>query len=130
MTLPERHRSNQMSDCELDTAAEPFDEDPELVFDALSEADRRFLVAVLVEDGGAVSLEELARRLAARERDERPADLSESAVESSLTALYHSHVPKLADAGVVNHDRESGTVALAADPEVVRERVELPSLDD
>lgn len=120
-----------MSDCDLDApdAAAPFDEDAELVLEALSDADRRFLVAVLVEEGGGVPLDDLARRLAAREQGEPVDELSDSAVQSSLAAVYHSHVPKLADAGVVNRDPEAETVALAANPAAVREHVELPSLD-
>ncbi|WP_123533973.1 DUF7344 domain-containing protein [Halosimplex salinum] len=106
-------------------AADAFDADATRVFRALSDADRRFLVAVLAERSGETALEELATELAAWRGDGDDG----TSVETTHATLYHTHVPKLADAGVLDHDRERGVVRLAADADAVREWLTLPDLE-
>ncbi|ELZ23671.1 hypothetical protein C475_15408 [Halosimplex carlsbadense 2-9-1] len=102
--------------------------DVDLVYAALAVADRRFVLALLTDRERPVHLSSVADALAARKHD-GPGSAPESLVRSTITALYHVHVPKLADAGIVVYDPESETVSLAADPEVVEKAVELPSID-
>jgi len=107
--------------------SQPSGTDPDLVYSALAVADRRFVVALLADREGPVHLSSVADALAARKHD-GTGSVPDSLVRSTTTALYHVHVPKLDDAGIVAHDREAEEVALTADPERVREAVALPSL--
>jgi len=110
------------------TVSQLSEADAGLVYAALSVADRRFVLAVLADREGPVHLSSVADALAARKHD-GSGSVSDSAVRSATTALYHVHVPKLADAGLVVHDPEAETVSLAADPETVEKAVDLPSTD-
>ncbi|WP_436924689.1 DUF7344 domain-containing protein [Halosimplex amylolyticum] len=110
-------------------AAEPFDADTDRVFGALSDPDRRFVLAWLAERDDRAALADLATELAAWKQGGDADQIPDSAVESAHAKLYHVHVPKLADAGLASHDRDSGAVALAENEAVLREHVELPALD-
>lgn len=69
---------------------------------------RRYALDALAEYDDPVDLEELAEAVAAREDD---LDESEPSVRSAMaTALHHIHLPKLADAGVVEYDPRSNVV--------------------
>jgi len=111
-------------------AAEPFDASADRVFDTLSHEARRFVVAWLVERSVTTTLTTLARELAAWDRDEPVDVVPESTVQSAQRTLYHVHVPKLADTGVLSYDRTDGVVTLDIDAETVRERVPLPDVED
>lgn len=96
-------------------------------FRLLADDRRRALLAVLDPDGPPVALADLARQLAALE--------SESATDSEgrladarriSRSLYHVHVPKLADAGVVSFDADRRTVATGPNFDAVRSQADIP----
>ena len=80
------------------------------LFDLLADRRRRFALAYLADAAdGAVTFEALAEAVAAREcegsgvvPDDRRTDVEVS--------LHHNHLPRLADAGLVEYDRGTGTV--------------------
>ncbi|WP_135363522.1 DUF7344 domain-containing protein [Halosimplex halophilum] len=112
----------------IDGSADQLSEaDPSLVYSALAVADRRFVVAMLADRGESLHLSAIADALAARKHDSE--SVPQSTVRSVTTALYHVHAPKLADAGIVDYDRETERVALAVDADAVREVVALPSVE-
>lgn len=77
-------------------------------FSLLADGQRRRVLAYLSEmQGETADVGDLAEHVA-DEVDRRRA----------LTALYHVHLPKLADAGVVEYDRRSETVRYTGDPSV------------
>lgn len=90
---------------------------PEAEIDAafrlLADRSRRHLVGYLTaEESGVVTREELAGHLASRRPDAR---------ERQIRArLVHVHLPLLADAGLVDHDRRSGHVRYRGDDIVER----------
>jgi len=88
-------------------ADEPAD-DVSTAFDLLSDARRRG-VLYAAERGEQTTVEELADQIASW-LDDAEGDSRSSSVRLSL---IHTHLPKLADAGVVEYDRERGTVELA-----------------
>lgn len=87
----------------------------EVLGELLSEPRRRRVVSELDDADGAVTVSELAGRVAEVETDGDAV----SDVETVEVDLYHSQVPKLADAGIVAFDREATDVALAVSPETV-----------
>ncbi|WP_137283326.1 DUF7344 domain-containing protein [Halorussus salinisoli] len=83
-------------------------DDVSAAFDLLRDARRRGVLYAL-ERNGRTSVEELARRIAAWQSDDR----DETDSQSVEISLIHSHLPKLAAADAVEYDREDGTVELA-----------------
>jgi hypothetical protein len=80
------------------------------LLDTLANAYRRRVVRRLAEREGSVPLERLIDDLAAAQ-DDAGADADEgSDREAVRIALYHSHLPKLVDDGVVVFDREESAV--------------------
>lgn len=83
----------------------------DLLFDLLQNNRRRAALRILDEEGE-LTLAELAERIAAEENDVPLSEASENARRSVYISLYQRHVPKLAEHGVVDYDREESTVAL------------------
>lgn len=72
-----------------------------------------------------MTLDEVAHAVTLRAREETLGDDFPEWFDRVRIALYHNHLPKLCDAGVVAYDRDRRTVALARE----RERV-VRLLDD
>lgn len=74
----------------------------------LSTDRRRILLDVLGERPTPIDIETLAEAIAEREADgDAPSDDDIQRVELSL---YHKHLPKMSDMGVINYDRETDQV--------------------
>ena len=80
------------------------------MFDALNHRRRRALCRELGDAAGPRPLDDLALALAAGERDD-DADPTNYGWEKLYAALYHRHVPKLAELAVLRFDPDEGTVA-------------------
>lgn len=87
------------------------------VYDALSHP-RRGYVCYLLSEADRWSVAELARRVAAWETDVPEREITESRHERVTVSLYHTHVPKLADADVVGFDETTGTVTAAGNADL------------
>lgn len=83
----------------------PVSTNRETTFDLLSSAVRRELVTVLHESGP-VARSRLTERLAAAEAD---GDADEELRRRTRISLHHNHLPRLADAGLVNYDDDEVT---------------------
>lgn len=81
------------------------------VFRALADRRRRDALLCLLEEDSALPLETLARETAARGRDQRPAAVPAAEIDRVTVLLHHSHVPILADVGLVEYDVDSSFVA-------------------
>ncbi|WP_134670514.1 DUF7344 domain-containing protein [Halorussus marinus] len=82
------------------------------VFELLSDADRRCALVVLRRADGAVSLGELASATVAIAEDRDPEGVADDERERTATALHHRHLPRLAEAGVVDYDPAESRVEL------------------
>lgn len=100
---------------------------PTALLEACTSPQRRVVVETLC-DVGSLTLDALAERVVAGQREVSRGDVREDAVEQTTVGLYHNHLQQLADAGIVDL-ADSGrdtTVALTPDlePEYVRELIE------
>lgn len=83
------------------------------VFDILSNARRRYVLYYLRKAEEPVELGDLARELAAWENETDPAALTDQQQKRVYVSLYQTHIQKLADAGMVDYDKDTGMVSLA-----------------
>ncbi|NHN48531.1 hypothetical protein G9464_13140 [Halostella sp. JP-L12] len=81
---------------------------PADLFGVLADDRTRYALYYLIESDGAASVEEIASRVAERERAARPA--TADATRRVHTSLYHAKLPKLEDHGFVEYDVDAGTV--------------------
>lgn len=94
------------------------------VLECLAHDRRRVVLSVLVDHGDAIGRRNLARRTLARERDAPTSSLSANDVDAALTSLYHVHLPKLREAGLVVDDGLE-TVRYADHPDLDEESLTL-----
>jgi hypothetical protein len=88
---------------------EPLDENT--VFDILSNRRRRQIIYYLQERGGEAPLRDVANAVAGWEEDEEPENVTEKQSRRVYVSLYQSHVPRLTEVGLIEHD-DTGTVRL------------------
>jgi hypothetical protein len=90
----------------------------EHVYEALGHARRRYLCYTLLEDTE-WSLSELATKIAAWENDVPEHAVTEDQREEAYVSLYHAHVPKLVEEGVITFDEATETITTAEHAEQV-----------
>jgi DNA-binding transcriptional ArsR family regulator len=83
-----------------------------VIYDILSSPRRRFVLYYLREQGGQATVSELADEVAAWENDRSVAELSDKQRKRAYVSLYQTHVPKLAEVGIIDYDKDSGLVRL------------------
>lgn len=95
--------------------------DPPLddLFDILSSRRRRYILQCLREHGPQVSLPDLADEVSVQTYDCPITDVPEEDVLEIYVSLYHRHIPKLADAGIVDYEQERDLVRLAENADQV-----------
>ena len=97
----------------------------EVIFDLLSIRRRRQAMYFLTDQVGAISLYELSDALTVWETGDRDRHRQRIA-----TGLYHRHLPKLVEAGVVEHDSETDTIELLPAAERLQPYLDLAARDD
>ncbi|MFB6075092.1 MAG: hypothetical protein ABEJ89_08775 [Haloarculaceae archaeon] len=80
----------------------------------MSSPRRRYVIYYLREEGGPVELTTLAEHVAAWENDTTVEELDSQDRKRVYVSLYQTHIPRLAEAGVVEYDQDTGDVALAS----------------
>lgn len=88
------------------------------IFRALADHRRRCVCHYLARADGPVAVTELAELLAASMSEKARAVLTSEEIEKTRTELVRMHLPKLTEAGIVEHDRDDGVVTLADSPGV------------
>lgn len=81
------------------------------VYSALEHPRRRFLCYKL-QEGAEWTLSDLATSIAAWENDVPIHEVTSEQREDVYVALYHAHVPKLEDIGVVTFNQERRTITV------------------
>lgn len=95
------------------------------IFDLLSDRRRRYALHYLSEQVGAVELSDLAEQVALCEGDP-----STDRFERVCTGLFHSHLPRMEDAGVVQYDPTRETVELTGAADQLAPYLKLAVADD
>lgn len=98
---------------------------PTAIFDLLADDRRRYALHYLSRKVGAVPLGELAEQIALHEGDP-----TRDRYDRILTGLYHCHLLKLTDAGIVRYDPDRKTVALRDEDERLAPYLKLSVADD
>lgn len=80
------------------------------LFDLLSNQRRRHILHALIHDDRTLDIGTLSREIAAWEDDLSIDDVSSSDRKRVYTALQQSHLPKMDKAGVIDFDRDHGTI--------------------
>lgn len=76
-------------------------------FGILSDRRRRFVLLALAEESGAYTLRDLAERVVAWEEGKLPREVTEEERKRASVSLYHVHLPKLDDAGMIEYTETS-----------------------
>ena len=90
----------------------------EPVYEALGHPRRRYLCYTLLEDTE-WSLSDLATKIAAWENDVPEHAVSDEQREAVYVSLYHAHVPKLVDEGVITFDEATELITAAENADQV-----------
>ena len=109
-----RYRPDDRLEAVLSTVESEID-DPAVsltaLFDALGDVRRRYALTTLLTHGD-LPLPDLADEVAVAEREAALSQIDPDDVLQVYLSLYHTHVPKLTDVGLVEYDQERDFVAL------------------
>ncbi len=97
-------------------AVVPDDVEPELardtLFELLKNQRRRDALHYLKENDGWATLSDMAEHIAAKENDLPIEGINSKQRKRVYIGLYQCHLPKMAEAGVVEYDKNRGTIQL------------------
>ncbi len=80
------------------------------VFDLLQNVRRRYALHYLRRVNHTVNLSDLTDHVASWEYDTTPAKLAREQRKRVYISLYQTHLPALADAGIIEYDRDTGKI--------------------
>ncbi len=83
------------------------------ILELLANRRRRYLLYALRGQDGPIELSTIAEQVAGWEHDVPPDEVAKNEYKSVYVSSVQCHVPKLADAGVVDHDEDNHTVVLS-----------------
>jgi hypothetical protein len=95
---------------ESEREPEPLSKD--VVFELLKNQRRRDAIRFLEENGEEATLSDMAEHIAAKENDTTVQALSSSQRKRVYIGLYQCHLPKMADAGVIDFEKNRGDIEL------------------
>ncbi|RQG93094.1 hypothetical protein EA462_02505 [Natrarchaeobius halalkaliphilus] len=83
---------------------------PDTVFDLLSHRHRRIVIELLVASDGVLTIRDLRNEIIEKEQGVEITEGDKEQIEQVFISLYHIHIPKLAEEGIVNYDQERTVV--------------------
>lgn len=96
----------------------------------IAERNNRAILTVLNDAARPLPVTELADRLVARDATVVDAADYDDRLEQTLLTLHHEHLPRLADAGLVEYDRDENVVSYRTYASVDPEWLELELIDE
>ena len=100
------------------------------LFGVLSHQRRRCVLRCLGEHQTPLTLADLADEVTAREQEAPLPDVPAEEVKRVYVSLYHTHIPKLADADLVEYTQERDMVALSTENEHAEALLELATASE
>lgn len=97
----------------------------EVLFDVLSSSYRRYVLSYLADATSPTEIGDLAYHVAAWDADSSITEIPDDDADEAEILLYHVHLPKLAAAGLVTYDTESGTVFPGESMDSVTDRISI-----
>lgn len=94
------------------------------LFRALAHRRRRETVRLLSNQDGPLTTADLAKMIATEEQNAKLVDIDGDEVNAIYKELYHWHLPKLADCGIISHRGDRGAVALSEQAEAATTIIE------
>lgn len=76
------------------------------VISLLGDERRRYVLSCLLDHTDPMGLADLAEEIAVHENEGPIDDIPRESLQRIEMSLYHAHIPKLVDAGVVEYDNE------------------------
>ncbi|MFC5367874.1 helix-turn-helix domain-containing protein [Salinirubrum litoreum] len=102
----------------------------DLVFATLSNARRRYVLHYLKRHGGPATIRQLAEQIAAWENGTTMAEVTYKQRKRVYTSLHQTHLPKLADAGIIESERSWEAITLSARADELDVYLEVVPKDD
>lgn len=96
----------------------------EVLLELLSHPYRRFVLAHLDETDDSHTVSEVAAELGAWQAELSLANRTARGVDAIETVLHHCHLPKLAEANVIEYEPTQGAVMLAAGAPAARSHLD------
>lgn len=87
-------------------------------FRLLASADRQLVLHELVEKGGETTIGRLSREVAARRHRISPERISDDEIERAYVRLVHTHLPVMAEKGVISVEWDGGDVFLTDEEDI------------
>ncbi len=84
------------------------------ILELLANRRRRYLLYALRDRDEPIELSRLAEQIAGWEQNQPPDEVAKNEYKSVYVSSVQCHVPKLADAGVVDHNPDNHTVILGS----------------
>jgi hypothetical protein len=112
-----RDRNNELVGLETQTATLTHG----AVYTLLANPTRRHVVTALDIDGEPWTLEDLSRYVVAREYEALSERSRSRAVDDVATSLYHAHLPKLEQSGVISYDQGRERITATPTARTLRE---------
>ncbi|WP_254545464.1 DUF7344 domain-containing protein [Halomarina pelagica] len=85
---------------------------PDTALGILSHTRRRAVVNTIVGNGGETTRQALVRAVVEEESGQPIGDVETGRIRDVHISLYHNHLPKLSQHGILDHDQETGEVTL------------------
>jgi DNA-binding transcriptional ArsR family regulator len=98
----------------------------ETVLDVCSHKHRRIVLAALTNRERPISIDDLTDEIIKHNHHAPPTEAGDETVTQVQVSLYHVHLPKLAEAGFIQYDRERQVVE--STPQVGREDSRLSTI--
>lgn len=91
---------------------EPSPEQISTIFELFAHHRRRYALRELQQHANPMALADLADEIAIRENETPITEIPAEEVKRIYMSLYHTHIPKLAEADIVHYDQKQDTVML------------------
>ena len=96
----------------------------------LGDSQKRTILTILTDTPGPISVEDLTKRLVEHDTYVLQATEYESQREQTAISLHHEHLPALAEAGVVEYDRDANLVTLRDNSGINADWMDIEHIDD